>query len=80
MEPWVRLGQRVDPGRYRSAGPRRSRRSLLVPGLPGLPGPVPREGENEVWLLELLEGSDPAGAGSVLLRTLRGTSRGGDSP
>ncbi|MFG2792290.1 beta-galactosidase [Streptomyces sp. NPDC048419] len=47
-------------GRYWSVGPQRS---LYVPG------PVLREGENEVWLLEL-DGSDPAGTGSVLLRTL----------
>ncbi|GAA3791346.1 beta-galactosidase [Streptomyces coacervatus] len=46
-------------GRYWSAGPQRS---LYVPG------PVLREGENEVWLLELEE-SAPEGTESVLLRT-----------
>ncbi|MFF4499174.1 beta-galactosidase family protein [Streptomyces sp. NPDC001401] len=46
-------------GRYWSAGPQRS---LYVPG------PVLREGENEVWLLELEE-SAPAGTEGVLLRT-----------
>ncbi|MFJ9540700.1 beta-galactosidase family protein [Streptomyces sp. NPDC101225] len=51
-------------GRYWSVGPQRS---LYVPG------PVLREGENEVWLLEL-DGSDPAGTGSVLLRTLQGSA------
>ncbi|MGW1749694.1 glycoside hydrolase family 35 protein [Streptomyces sp. NPDC002092] len=44
-------------GRYWSAGPQRS---LYVPG------PVLREGENEVWLLEF----EGAAAGAVLLQTL----------
>ena len=46
-------------GRYWSAGPQRS---LCVPG------PVLREGENDVWLLELEE-SAPAGTEGILLRT-----------
>ncbi|MFF4254588.1 beta-galactosidase family protein [Streptomyces sp. NPDC001663] len=45
-------------GRYWSVGPQRS---LYVPG------PVLREGENEVWLLEL-EGAPPAGAEALSLR------------
>ena len=45
-------------GRYWSAGPRRS---LYVPG------PVLREGVNDVWLLELEE-SAPADAGGIVLR------------
>ncbi|MFC8511915.1 beta-galactosidase family protein [Streptomyces sp. NPDC057257] len=44
-------------GRYWSVGPQRS---LYVPG------PVLREGENEVWLLEL-EGTDPATTAAVRL-------------
>ncbi|WP_406446261.1 beta-galactosidase [Streptomyces sp. NBC_01613] len=47
-------------GRYWSAGPQHA---LYVPG------PVLREGENEVWLLEFEE-SGPTGSGAVVLRTV----------